>query len=117
MLHRRIDELLRRNVHAEVDHVNPVPLKHDTHNVLTNIVQIALHRADHRRTLGLHARLRELRTQHVKPAFSARAAIRTSGTNTSLFLNFSPDDAHAGEQSLVEDHAGGSPSSSACSTS
>ncbi len=51
-----LDELLRRDVGAQVDHVEVGPLPHHGHQVLADVVQVALHGADdrcgHRRDAG-----------------------------------------------------------------
>ena len=43
----RLHELLGSTVHAQVHDLEAGPFQHDDHEVLTDIVDVALHRADH----------------------------------------------------------------------
>src|ERR1035441_4457370 len=45
----RLDELLRRDLHAEVDDLEAGPLEHDVDQVLADVVHVALDRAHHDR--------------------------------------------------------------------
>src|SRR5437879_4280614 len=48
VLSDRVNELLRRHLHAQVDHLEPGALEHDVHQVLADVVHVALDRAhDH----------------------------------------------------------------------
>ena len=69
-----VDELLRRDLHAEVDHVEAGALEHDVDEVLADVVHVALDGAHHERADRLDAGLGEQRPQHVQ-----RAAHRAAG--------------------------------------
>ena len=46
VLAHRLDELLGRHVSAQVDHLEAAAFEHGRHQVLADVVQVALHRAD-----------------------------------------------------------------------
>jgi hypothetical protein len=55
------DEALRRHVRAQVDHLEAAALQHRRHQVLPDVVQIALDRPNHHAPYGLGARGRQQR--------------------------------------------------------
>ncbi len=58
LLHR-LDELLRRDLHAEVDHVEAGTFEHDVDEVLADVVDVAFHGSHHEGADGLDAGLGE----------------------------------------------------------
>ena len=67
LLDRR-DELLRGHLDAEVDHLEAGALEHDVHQVLADVVDVALDRAHQERADGLGAGVGQERAQHVERA-------------------------------------------------
>ena len=67
LLDRR-DELLRRDLHAEVDHVEAGALQHDVDEVLADVVHVALDGAHDERADGLRAGVGQQRAQHLQRA-------------------------------------------------
>ncbi len=55
VLPRGVHEPRRRDVDAEVDDLDPAALPHHPDQVLADVVEVALDRADHRAELGRHA--------------------------------------------------------------
>ena len=72
-----LDELLRRHLHAEVDHLEAGALEHDVDEVLADVVDVALDGAHQELADGLHAGLGEQRAQHLHRA-GHRAARRSA---------------------------------------
>ena len=60
------DELLRRHLHAEVDHREACALEHDVDEVLADVVHVALDRAHEEGADALYAALSEKGTQQVE---------------------------------------------------
>ena len=66
MLVDLLDELLRRDVDAEVDHLEAGALEHDVAEVLADVVHVALDRAHQERADRLGAGLGQQRAQDVQ---------------------------------------------------
>src|ERR1700722_7670178 len=66
MLADRGYELLRCYLHAQVDHLEAGPFEHDVHQVLADVVHIALDRAHHDLADGLGASLGQQRPQDLQ---------------------------------------------------
>ena len=62
------DELLRRRLHADVDHVEAGALEHDVDEVLADVVHVALHGAHEEGADRLGAGLGEQGAQDVEGA-------------------------------------------------
>jgi hypothetical protein len=56
LLARGLEDLLRGHHDAEVHDVEVVALEHDAHDVLADVVDVALHRGGHDLALGLGVR-------------------------------------------------------------
>ena len=111
MLLERREVVLDRVVDAEVDDLEPGALEHHRHEVLADVVDVALHGADHdladalgaglgqQRSKDRHARLHRVRgQQHLRNEQDAVAEVDA-------------DDAHALDQRVVQDALGRQPRS------
>ena len=103
------DELLRRHVHAQVDHLESAAFEHRGDEVLTDVVQVALHRADHYPACPLDARGQQQGEISPRATFIARAAMSSSGTKYSLHSNRLPTSSIAGIMHLLTNSLGSAP--------
>ena len=53
MIFGGLKNLLGRNHHAKIDHLEVITLKHHRHNILANVMHIALNRGNDDLALGL----------------------------------------------------------------
>ena len=88
---------------------NPASLEHVAHEVFSDIMQIALHRADHH-LAGAEASPIRRGLRISIPAVMAFAAIRTSGRKNLMDLEPLSHDVHPGDESLFQNGLGGAPS-------
>ena len=68
MLTDRVDELLRSDLHSEIDDMEAGALQHDIHEVLADVVDVALDSAHDESADRFDARLGEQRSQHLERA-------------------------------------------------
>ena len=84
-----LDESLRLDVDAEVDHLEPRTLQHHRHQILADVVDVALDRADHDRA-GARASLPGQQRLQDSIAPVIAADMSTSGMNISPLLKSWP---------------------------
>ena len=92
----RFDEFLRRHVNAQIDHFEPAAFEHRGHQVLADVVQVALHGADDDAAGRLGPGFTRSGVISSSEVFIARAAISSSGTKYSLHSNRLPTSSMAG---------------------
>ena len=101
---RRLDELLRCDIHAQIDDDEPGSLQHHPDQVLADIVQVALHRAEHHRALAASlARFLEQRLQHGHPVLHGGAGHHELRQEELAILVQLPDLLHARGHALQHD--------------
>src|SRR5579872_830878 len=102
-------ELLRRYLHAEVDDVETGPLEHDVHEVLADVVDVALHRPHHEGPDGLDAGLGEERAEDLERPRHGLAGDEHLGDEEVPPLEACPDLLERGDERLEEQLLGRQP--------
>ena len=106
MLLERGEVLLDRVVDAEVDHLEAGALEHHRDQVLADVVDVALDRADHDLADRLDAGLGEERAQDRHPALHRIRGEQHLGHEQDAVAEIDADDAHALDEGVVQDALG-----------
>ena len=108
MLLERGQVLLHRVVDPDVDHLEPRPLEHHPHEVLADVVDVALDGADDDLADRFGPGLGQERTQDRHPPLHRVGGHQDLGDEQDAVAEVHADDAHALDEGLVE-HARGAP--------
>ena len=100
-----VDEALRRHVGAEVDDLEAGALEHDAHQVLADVVQVALDRADDHLAQRADLAGDEQRLDEVHARVHGARREQHLGQEDLVGAEARADDVHAREQAVVEDLA------------
>ena len=107
MLVERGEELVGVGVDAEVEHLEAGALEHHRDEVLADVVDVALHGADHDLADRLDAGLREQRAQDRHAGLHRVGGEQHLGHEQDAVAEVDADDAHALDERLVQDVVGG----------
>jgi hypothetical protein len=97
------------HVCAEVDDAESGRLPHDNHQVLADVVQVSLDRADHGRVLGRDACGEQSRFQQVHRLLHRAGRDQHLGDEDLVVLEPLAHRGHRGHQGLVDKHGGRGP--------
>ena len=103
MLEDCSDEFLRRRVHAEVEDLETGPLEHDHAQVLADVVDVTLHRADHVAADRLCAGFGDEGTQNDESALHGACGDKHLGDEEVAFLEPPADLFEGGDERLEQD--------------
>ena len=103
MLLERGQVLLDRVVDPQVDHVEPGALQHHRHQVLPDVVDVALHGADHDLAHALGTGLRQQRSQDLHAGLHRVRGEQHLRHEQDPVAEVDPDDPHAFHERLVQD--------------
>ncbi len=98
-----VDEALRRHVGAEIDDLEAGALEHDPDQVLADVVEVALDRADHHLAEGRHILGDQQRLQDLDAGVHGTRGQQHLGQEDLVSAELATDDVHAREQALVKD--------------
>ena len=96
-------EGLGRHVDPEVVDLEALALDHHAHEVLADVVHVALHRADDRLADGLVAGLDEVRLQELGPCGHGARRDQHLGHEDLSRAELVADHRHCGDKALVQD--------------
>ena len=102
MLVERGEVLVDGGVHAEIDHLEAGAFHHHRHEVLADVVDVALHRADDHRADRLRAGLGEERTQQRHAGLHRVGGEQHLGHEEDAVAEVDADDAHTLDERFVE---------------
>ena len=102
-LPRLVHELLRRHVLAEVVHLEAVALEDDAHDVLADVVDVALHGAQHDLARRAQALTGQVGTQEIEGGQRGPGAQHQLGHEQLALLVAPPHQLHARGQPLRDD--------------
>ena len=94
-----------RDVHAEVDDLDVGALPHHPDEVLADVVEVALDRADDRRVRRLEAGLREERLEQQEALLHGPGRDQHLGDEDLVALEALADDRHARDEAVLDDPA------------
>ncbi len=106
MLAHRRHELRRAHPGAEIDDLEAGALEHHRHEVLADVVEVALDRAEHHCAGAGGLAFGKMRLERVQGSLHHAGAQQHLGDEALAALHARPDDLHAGQQGAVEDLAG-----------
>ena len=102
MLFERGDELVRVGVDPEIEHLEPGAFEHHADEVLADVVDVALDRADHDLADRLGAGLGEQRPEDRHAGFHRVRGEQHLGDEQDPIAEIDADDLHAGNERVVE---------------
>ncbi len=108
MLFQRFQVLLNRIVDADVDHLKAGAFHHHGDQILADIVDVALDRADHHLADRFGTGFRQQRAQHLHPALHGVGRRQHLRHKQNTVSKIHTDDCHTSHQRFVQ-HLGGRP--------